>query len=534
MLIQFPALTSLLSQCKSIKDLKQIHAQITISGYSSNNYVISKLLLFSATCGPRSTDYSFKLFSSVPSPSAFLFSTIIRAFSNSKNPSHAVSLYNRMLRAGVSPDHLTFPFLAKACARLASLPLGNALHCDVVKNGFASDLFVQNSLVHMYASCRDIASAREMFDGILAPNLVSWNAMVDGYAKCGDLVAARDVFDAMPVRDVVSWSALIDGYVKGGEFGEALAVFARMCVDGTKANAVTMVSVLCACSRLGALDKGRRMHCYLKDNGLHLNLQLSTSLVDMYAKCGSIAEALAAFREVPAEETDVLIWNAVIGGLAMHGRSKESLALFEEMQAIGVQPDEITYLCLLSACTHGGLVEDAWRFFNSLKARGMAPHVEHYACMVDVLGRSGHVEEAYEIVRSMPMQPSASVLGALLTACQTHGRGHLGELVGRMLIELDPNHDGRYIGLSSIYAAAKRWDDAKSMREFMERRGVRKTPGYSALEVDGNLHRFIAHDKLHHQTTEIYSMLSLLLNQMKLESDVIDNEQFMQKMGENG
>ncbi|KAM0953828.1 putative tetratricopeptide-like helical domain superfamily [Dioscorea sansibarensis] len=531
---QFPSLTSLLSQCKTMKELKQIHAQVTISGHSSDSYIISKLLLFSATSGPRNTDYSFKLFSSVSSPSSFFYSTIIRAFSASKNPAHAFSLYNQMLLAGLSPDHLSLPFLAKACARLASLPLGTSLHCDVVKYGFSCDLFVQNSLIHMYASCRDIVSAREVFDGMCVQNLVSWNTMVDGYAKCGDLVAARNVFDGMPVRDVVSWSALIDGYVKGGELREALSVFASMCADGMKANAVTMVSVLCACAHLGALDQGRRMHCHLKDNGVCLNLQLSTSLVDMYAKCGSITEALAVFREVPVVETDVLIWNAIIGGLAMHGRSKESLALFVEMQAAGVQPDEITYLCLLSACTHGGLVEEAWCFFNLLKAQGMAPHVEHYACMVDVLGRSGHVEEAYEIVRTMPMLPSASVLGALLTACQTHGHVHLGELVGRMLVKLDPDHDGRYIGLSSVYALAKQWDDANTMREVMERRGVRKAPGYSAVDVGGNLHRFIAHDKFHRQTTEIYSMLCFLLNQMKLESDIINDEQFKQEIWENG
>ncbi|XP_039128311.1 pentatricopeptide repeat-containing protein At5g08305-like [Dioscorea cayenensis subsp. rotundata] len=517
-----------------MKELNQIHAQATISGHSSDNYIISKLLLFSTTSGPQTTDYSFKLFSTVSNPGSFFYSTIIRAFSTSKNPAHSFSLYNQMLLAGISPDHFSFPFLTKACARLASLPLGTSLHCDIVKYGFSSDLFVQNSLIHMYASCRDIVSARGVFDAMCVRNLVSWNTMVDGYAKCGDLVAARNVFDGMPVRDVVSWSALIDGYVKGGEFREALAVFASMCDDGMKVNAVTMVSVLCACAHLGALDLGRRMHRYIKDNGMRLTIQLSTSLVDMYAKCGSITEALAVFREVPVVETDVLIWNAIIGGLAMHGRSKDSLALFEEMQATGrVQPDEITYLCLLSACTHGGLVEDARRFFNLLKAQRMAVQVEHYACMVDVLGRSGRVEEAYEIVRTMPMQPSASVLGALLTACQTHGHLHLGELVGQMLIELDPDHDGRYIGLSSVYASAKQWDDAKTTREVMERRGVRKTPGYSAVEVDGSLHRFIAHDKMHQQTTDVYSMLSFLLNQMKLESDIINGEQFKQEIWEN-
>ncbi|XP_039129103.1 pentatricopeptide repeat-containing protein At5g08305-like [Dioscorea cayenensis subsp. rotundata] len=344
-------LTSLLSQCKTMKELKQIHAQVTIAGHSSDNHIISKLLMFSTTSGPRNTDYSFKLFSLVSSPGTFFYNTIIRAFSASKNPARVFSLYNQMLLAGLFPDHYSFPFLTKACANLASLPSRNF-------------------------------SSLGVFDAMCVRNLVSWNTMVDGYAKCGDLVAARNVFDGMLVRDVMSWSALIDGYVKGGEFRKA---------DGMKANAVALVSVLCACSGLRDLDEGRRVHRYIKDNGVCLTIQLSTSLVDMYAKCGSITEALAVFRVVPVVETDVLIWNAIIGGLVRHGRSKHSLAFFEEMQVAGVQPDKITYSYLYSACTNGGLVEDAQRFRNLLKAQRMAVHVEHCASRVDVLRRSGRV-----------------------------------------------------------------------------------------------------------------------------------------------
>ena len=238
----------------------------------------------------------------------------------------------------------------------------------------------------------------------------------------------------MPEQDVVSWSAMINGYVKGGDYREALALFEAMqaCLCGQKPNAVMMMSILCACAHLGVLDKGREMHKYLKDNGLLLTLPMATSLVDMYAKCGSIAEAIGVFRPVPARKTDVLFWKAVISGLAMNGRSKEALSMFSVMESLGIEPDEITYLGLLSPCAHGGLVDGAWNFFRSLEMKGLTPHIEHYACMVNALGRSGRVLEAFEFVRMMPVEPNGSVLGALLSGCQTHGWIRPGKIVGEV------------------------------------------------------------------------------------------------------
>lgn len=514
-----PSIISLLDRCKSMRELKQIHSRIVVSGLSHDNYPASKILSFSALSESGDIEYSYVLFNHLPSPNTFIWNTIIRGYSINKDQNRAVSLFRRMLRLGVSPDYLTFPFVLRSCARLSSLRLGVAVHCHVAKSGITIDLFVHNSLVHMYASCGAVAAARKAFDEIPSPSSVSWNSMVDGYAKCGDLVTARGTFESMPVRDVVSWSALIAGYVKGGDYREALAIFERMLIEGPRANEVTMVSVLCACAHLGALELGTRMHDYVESNSLRLTLMLRTSLVDMYAKCGSIEEAWRVFREVPTDQTDVLIWNAMIGGLATHGLSKESLELFEEMQSLGIMPDEITYLGLLCACAHGGLVDDARQFFDSLNTNGMTPKIEHYACMVDVLGRAGCLDEAYEFVMTMPFEPTASMLGALLSGCSTHGRVDLGEIVGKKLIELEPDHDGRYIGLSNVYAVARRWDDARTMREAMEKRGVKKLPGFSTLEVDGILHRFIAHDKSHPQSMGIYLMLTSIAKQMKLEAD---------------
>uniref|UniRef100_A0A0D9XK41 Pentacotripeptide-repeat region of PRORP domain-containing protein n=1 Tax=Leersia perrieri TaxID=77586 RepID=A0A0D9XK41_9ORYZ len=455
-----------------------------------------------------------------------LLDPLIRAASASAStPHHAFSLFLLLLRSSLRPSHFTFPFLARAAARLASPRLAAAVHAHPFRRGFLpEDLHVANSLVHMYAACALPGLARQLFDEIPRPNLVSWNALLDGYAKCRDLSAARSVFERMPRRDVVSWSAMIDGCVKCGEHREALAVFemmeASVAHHGVRANDVTIVSVLGACAHLGDLVRGRQMHQYLEEHGFPLNLRLATSLVDMYAKCGAISEALEVFQAVPVESTDVLIWNAVIGGLAVHGMSRESVQMFQKMERARVVPDEITYLCLLSACVHGGLVDEAWRFFRSLEAQGLRPHVEHYACLVDVLGRAGRLEEAYGVVKSMPMEASVSVLGALLNACHLHGWVELGEAVGRQLVQLQPDHDGRYIGLSNIYAVARRWQEAKKARKVMEERGVNKVPGFSEIDVGSGLCRFIAQDKTHPGSAEIYALLKLIAMDMKMKDDV--------------
>uniref|UniRef100_A0A0V0HE31 Putative pentatricopeptide repeat-containing protein-like n=1 Tax=Solanum chacoense TaxID=4108 RepID=A0A0V0HE31_SOLCH len=258
-----------------------------------------------------------------------------------------------------------------------------------------------------------------------------------------------------------------------------------------------------------------------------MTLVLRTSLVDMYAKCGAVEEALVVFREALGSKTDVFIWNAMIGGLATHGLVTESLELYKEMCVLKVRPDEITYLCLLCACAHGGLVKEAWCFFDSLGKDGMTAKCEHYACMMDVLARAGHLTEAYRFLCEMPMEPTASMLGALLSGCINHGRLDLAEIVGKKLIDLEPFHDGRYVGLSNVYALKKRWDEAKAMREAMDTRGVKKLPGFSVVEIFGALHRFIAHDKAHPESDQIYTILDFVLWQMKLGRDCEEQEQLL-------
>ncbi|KAL8520659.1 hypothetical protein ACS0TY_011265 [Phlomoides rotata] len=508
---------SLLDICSCWSHLNQIHALLTTSGLSKTDPFAWKILSFAATSASFNIHYAHRFFLQLPNPTLFHYNAVIRGFANSKNPTKCFFIFAKMLSNRVAPDYLTFPFLAKASARLSDTRLGGYVHGHVLRRGFASDVFISNSLIHMYGSSAEIGSAGNVFDEMRIRNLVSWNSILDGYAKCGDVRLMRQVFDVMPERNVVSWSALVDGYVKNGSYAEALAVFSKMKQECPKANEVTMVSVLCACSHLGSLEQGKAMHQYIVENELPLTLVLQTSLIDMYAKCGAINEALILFHDVSSTNKDVLIWNTMIGGLATHGLTMEALDLYSEMQDTGIKPDEITYLSLLSACAHRGLVNEGWKFFNSITEDGMVPKIEHYACMVDVLARAGRLEDACLFVSQMPMGPTVSMLGALFNGSVKHRRLDVAEMVGKRLIEMDPGHDGRYVGLSNVYAVVRRWDKARRAREAMELRGVRKLAGYSYVEVCGKLHRFIAHDTLHPQSQDIYSMLSLIGEEMKFK-----------------
>ncbi|OIT34215.1 PREDICTED: pentatricopeptide repeat-containing protein At5g08305 [Nicotiana attenuata] len=514
-----------LAKCKSISEFKKLHALLITCGIYKETQFYSRILNFTALSDSSNIGYAHNIFLQTENPTLFDYNTLIRGYSNSKNPCKSLSLFVEMLQNEVVPDHFTYPFVVKSLAKLSDVRIGRNVHCCVLKTGFDDDLYISNSLIHMYGSCADVLSARKVFDEMPVKNLVSWNSLLDGYGKCGDVVSMREVFDSMIERDVVSWSSLIDGYVKDGEYSEALAVFEKMRLQGPKANEVTMVSVLGACAHLGALEQGRAMHGYVVENRLPMTLVLRTSLVDMYAKCGAVEEALVVFREALGRKTDVLIWNSMIGGLATHGLVTESLELYKEMQVLKVRPDEITYLCLLCACAHGGLVKEAWCFFDSLSKDGMKAKCEHYACMMDVLARAGRLTEAYQFLCKMPMEPTASMLGALLNGCINHGKLDLAEKVGKKLIELEPFHDGRYVGLSNVYALKKRWGQAKAMREAMDTRGVKKIPGFSVVEIFGSLHRFIAHDKAHPESDQIYMILDFVLWQMKLDNDCEEQEQ---------
>lgn len=339
-------------------------------------------------------------------------------------------------------------------------------------------------------------------------DVVMWNVMIDGYMRLGEFGAAQDLFDKMPRRSVVSWNGLVAGYAQNGRFREAIEVFREMqVVDvNVKPNYVTLISVLPAISHLGARELGKWVHLYADKNGIEIDHVLGSALIDMYSKCGSVDEALQLFESLPKKNT--ITWNAVINGLAIHGRADEALHYFSKMQDRGIKPSDVTYIGILMACSHGGKVNEGRMIFNHMvRVADFRPRLEHYGCMVDLLGRNGLLHDAEKFILEMPIKADDVIWKALLGACKMHGNIDMGRRAAEHLMEMAPSDSGSYVALSNLYASFEDWDGVAWVRLLMKDRNIRKDPGCSWIELYGVIHEFLVEDDAHPHAKEIHLML---------------------------
>ncbi|KAF6171354.1 hypothetical protein GIB67_009495 [Kingdonia uniflora] len=430
-----------------------------------------------------------------------------------------------MLSKSVKPDHFTFTILLKGCTQLPAPQFGKQLHCQVIKNGFEFSSFIRSKLVHLYALLGWISDARKIFDTTTELNVVTWNSLLKGYANNRDSKSLCEIFDEMPQRDVVSWNTMIAFYVNVSDFEKAMWVFRDMQEKGERPDRVTLISVLSACAQMGALAQGRWVHAYIDKNGVELDENLGSALVNMYAKCGCLEGAVQAFCQ---SRKSVDTWNAMIGGLAGNGQSVKAIEMFSKMETAGVLPDKITLSCVLNACSHGGLVDDGVRYFEKMVySYRIEPDIGHYGCMVDLFGRAGLFDKAEEIIETMPMKPDAVMWRALLNACKIHKNLQVGEKAGNRLIELSPNDHENYVMLSNLYALNEKWDRVHKVRKIMLERRISKIPGCSSIEVDGIVHEFIAGDATHSLKNKIYEMLDEMGERLKRAGYKPDTEQVL-------
>ncbi|GMI65755.1 hypothetical protein like AT5G06540 [Hibiscus trionum] len=506
----------LLESCNSLSQLKIIHGYMIRTHIIFDIFSVSRLisLCTDPSLGTFSLGYAHNVFSQIETPNLFIYNALIKGFS-SEDPIKSFHFYSELLRANLVPDNLSFPFLVRACSQLEAIDVGVQAHGQVIKHGFENDVYVQNSLVHMYSTCGDVKAANEVFQRMNCSNVVSWTSMIAGFNKIGDVEMARELFDKMPERNLVTWSTMISGYAKNNCFDKAVELFQVLKEKGVKANETVMVSVISSYAHLGAIELGEKAYDYIVKNSLSLNAILGTALVDMYARCGCIEKAIKVFNEMP--EKDVLSWTTVISGLAMHGYAERALWFFSEMVKSGLKPRDITFTYLLSACSHGGLVEKGLELFESMKREyGIEPRLEHYGCVVDLLGRGGKLPEAEKFVLQMPVKPNAPIWGALLGACRIHKNAEIAERVGNILIPLLPEHSGYYVLLSNIYARTNRWENVETMRQMMKEKGVKKPPGYSLIELNGKVHKFTMGEKSHPEIEMIERTWDEILQKIRL------------------
>lgn len=444
----------LLERCWTMKHVKEMQSHILVSGFGKKPLVVGKIIESCAVSGHGDMNYAVRVFEWIDKPDAFMWNTLMRGFGKTSQPEKAINLYKRMQRkGGATPDTFTFSFILKIIVGLGSLTLGNQLHCTILKLGLETHTHVCNSLMHMYGMVKDIQTAQHLFDEIPDPDLVAWNSIIHSHVHCRN-------------------------------YKEALHLFTRMLQSGIQPDNATLVVTLSACGAIVALDVGRQIHSLIRHTKLGESMPLSNSLIDMYAKCGAVEEAYRIFSNM--KRKNVISWNIMILGLASHGNGQEALALFTTMLQQNVErPNDVTFLGVLSACSHGGLVDESRRYIDIMgRDYNIQPTIKHYGCMVDLLGRAGLVEDAFNLIKSMPVECNAIVWRTLLAACRLHGYVELGEEVRKHLLELEPDYSSDYVLLANMYASTGQWNEMTNERRSMQQRRVLKPePGNSFIGI---------------------------------------------------
>ncbi|KAK7407817.1 hypothetical protein VNO78_09924 [Psophocarpus tetragonolobus] len=505
----------LLCHCSNLSHLLQTQSFMLSRGLDQDDILLARLIHTSASLGFSS--YSYSVFVYNRRPSIFVYNNAIWALSSS-SPTRAVSLFNAIRVLGLRPDSYSFPFVLKAVVFLSVVDVGKQIHCQAIVSGLDSHPSVVTSLVQMYSSFAHVSSARKLFDGATATfkDVSLWNAMLAGYAKVGDMSNARILFECMPEKDrnVVSWTALVSGYAQTDNPNEAITLFRIMLLHNVQPDEIAILAVLSACADLGALHLGEWIHNYIEKHKLRKIVSLCNSLIDMYAKSGDITKACKLFEKM--KHRTIITWTTMIAGLALHGLGKEAIHAFSCMEKARVRPNEVTFIAILSACGHAGLVEQGRYYFASMRSKyGIEPKVEHYGCMIDLLGRTGCLQEAKELVREIPFEANAAVWGSLLAAANKYGDVALAAGALHHLRVLEPHNCGNYSLLSNTYAGLGRWKEARMVRKIMRDTCGEKVQGVSFIEVNNTVYEFIAGDKLNINFLDICDVLQSINRQLK-------------------
>ncbi|KDP22405.1 hypothetical protein JCGZ_26236 [Jatropha curcas] len=430
--------SSLLETCYQLDAIGhgiRIHQLIPTNLLRKNTGISSKLLRLYASCGQM--DEAHQLFDQMckRDESAFAWNSLIAGYAELGLYEDAIALYFQMEEEGVEPDQFTFPRVLKVCGGLGMIQVGEAVHRDIVRLGLANDEFVLNALVDMYA-------------------------------KCGDIVKARRIFDKISCKVSVSWNSMLTGYLRHGLLVEALAIFRSMLQAGVELDSVAISSVL---AKVTSLKLGVQIHGWILRRGMEWDLCIANSLIVVYSSNGKLDQARWLFDNML--ERDVVSWNSIISA---HHKDPEVLTYFERMEKDGVLPDNITFVSILSACAHLGLVTDGERLFSLMSEKyGIKPIMEHYACMVNLYGRAGLIKDAYAIIANkMEFDAGPTAWGALLYACYLHGNVDIGEIAAQSLFELEPDNKHNFELLMKIYSDAGRLEDVKKVKTMMVDRGL--------------------------------------------------------------
>ncbi|XP_074311543.1 pentatricopeptide repeat-containing protein At1g11290, chloroplastic [Silene latifolia] len=566
-----------------IRKGREIHGMLIVNGYRLDLFAMTGVMNMYAKCGAVWDAY--KVFDRMPDRDVASWNAIIAGFAQNGYAKIALELVSRMQEEDrLRPDWITMITTLPATADMGYLVLGKSIHGYIVRSRFDSYVNVLTALVDMYAKCKEVKTARVIFDAMKSRTVVTWNSMIDGYvqigspeeafllfqrmldegvepsdvsimealhacadmgdlekgimvhkladqfglsssvsvmnslismySKCKRVDLAANLFDNLRNKTRVSWNAMIIGFAQNGCVNEALNYFCKMRLKGIELDSFTLVSVIPALAELSIIRQARWIHGLAIRHCMDKNVYVMTALVDMYAKCGAIHTARKLFDSMT--EKHVTTWNAMIDAYGTHGLGESALTLFSKMREGSIKPNHVTFLCVISACSHSGLVEDGHYYFQMMKeVYNLEPAMDHYGAMVDLLGRAGLLDEAWDFIQNMPVEPGISVLGAMLGACKIHKNVELAEKVANRLFELGPYDGGYHVLLANIYSAASMWDKMSEVRSMMDKKGLHKTPGCSLVELRNEFHSFHSGSTIHPQSKEIYAYLDSLIQRIK-------------------
>ncbi|PKU85562.1 pentatricopeptide repeat-containing protein At3g24000, mitochondrial [Dendrobium catenatum] len=495
---------------------KHLHAVILKSEAIIDVFVGSALVDMYAKCGHLDT--ARRTFDSLSTHNIVSWTSLIGGYAQFGKVEEAGELFNKMRREQISFDKFTLSTIISACynGTDSDVHFGCQLHCLCFKTGYSPSTPVSNALLTMYAKCERIESSESIFKSMASRDVVSWTSMITAYAQFGNVGKAREFFDSMSKRNVITWNAIFGAYMLNEQEEEALKLFIVMLrEDDVRPDWVTFVRLLSAAADMGALKIGTQVIAHTMKLGFNdSNTSVANGIITMYSKSGKIVEARQVFDSITNK--DLISWNALITAYAQHGLGREAVKAFEKMLLESIQPDYISYVAVLSGCSHSGLVSQGKSYFERMTGiHGIVPGTEHFACMVDLLGRAGFLQQAKEVIVNMPIEPTAEVWGAMLGACKLHNNTELADFAAKHIFQLDSKDSGSYILLAKLYADVGNFKNSAGVRRLMKEKGIRKKPGCSWIEVDNRIHAFIAEDLNHPQINDILIVLGNLFERIK-------------------
>lgn len=460
---------------------KEIHCQVLKCMLELDIMVQTSLIDMYHKCGR--VDYSERLFDEISTKNVVVWNAMIHGYTLNAHPFESLSCLKKMQQADkLNPDAITMINLLPSCTQVGALLEGKSVHGYAVRRGFL-------------------------------PHIILETALIDLYGACGRMKLAERIFGQLAEKNLISWNSMISAYIQSGQNKDALELFWDLLSKHLEPDAITISSIIPAYSEVASLGERKQIHGYISKLEHNSNTYISNATAYMYAKCGNLETAQEIFDRMISR--DVSSWNTIIMAYAIHGFGTKSIYLFSKMRDKGIQPNESTFVSLLTACSVSGMVNEGWKYFNSMKLDyGIDPGIEHYGCMIDLLGRKGNLDQAKIFIEEMPLVPTARIWGSLLTASRNNRNIELAELAAERILALEHDNTGCYVLLSNMYAEAGRWEDVERIKSLMRQRGLEKTVGCSFVETNCRLYRFINQDRSHVETNTIYAVLDIILRKI--------------------